>query len=102
MPESKVDEVLEQIEDMVPHAHFSDLMFYGERDRSFEELADEAVHRESLWQTGGELAVLVHKHAQMTQALADPATENPYREFAARELLEVETEIRRLKGDRVQ
>ena len=48
--ESELDGILLEAEALVPHANLSDLLFWGERERTDEEAVDEAIKREELWQ----------------------------------------------------
>jgi hypothetical protein len=73
----------------VPHASISDLIFYPDKERSHEEIVDEAFLREQLWATGGDPAVRLRVEGQMRAALADPTLpDNHHTKFSARHLLE--------------
>jgi hypothetical protein len=73
---------------IVPNARISDLVFYGERDRTHSEIADEALRRESIWlQEGGE-ALREHIERQLVETLADAAlSEKHHHKVSARMLL---------------
>ena len=69
--ERAIDQLLSGIAALVPHAEFFGLFFWGERERSRDEIVDEAIARERLWLQEGELALLIYKEAQMRDALND-------------------------------
>jgi hypothetical protein len=72
LSDQQADDEFAKVEQLVPHARLSDLCFWGERERTKEEIVDEALFREDLWRNQGDLAVLVHIHAQMQMTLEDP------------------------------
>ena len=80
---------LARVKDAAPHGYISDLVFYGERDRTNEEIVDEALLRERIWADEGELAVRARIEAQLFEALADPSVPDlHYTKVSARTLLE--------------
>jgi len=70
-PESAVDAHLFAIEELSPNSDFTDMMFYGERERDFDELASEAARREEIFLAIGRAGVLEHIRQQMVAALSD-------------------------------
>jgi replicative DNA helicase len=100
--ERDVDDIFDEIGDQVPHANLNDLYFFGESERTHEEIAREALHREHLWQTGGDLALLLYLQSQMEAALADPKTEWLGQRNAKRTLDEVTADIARIKAETMQ
>ena len=80
---------LARVKRAAPHADISDLVFYGERDRTHEEIADEALLRERIWTEEGEMAVRARIESQLLEALADPSVpDNHHSKISARTLLE--------------
>jgi hypothetical protein len=87
--EQERDRLILALARVVPHACISDLIFYPERERSLEEIVDEALLRERLWAQGGDRGVRLWIAAQMRAALMDPTVpENHHTKFSARQLLE--------------
>ena len=98
--ESELDGILLEAEALVPHANLSDLLFWGERERTDEEAVDEAIKREELWRTKGEVALLFHIEAQLRSALEDPTLGEPYRSYSETELSRLGEKIRAVtKGE---
>ena len=80
---------LARVKSAAPHGFISDLVFYGERDRTHEEIADEALVRERIWAEKGEMAVRARIEAQLLEALADPSVpDHHYTKISARTLLQ--------------
>lgn len=67
--EEDVSQAMSAVNDAVPHSEFSDIYAYGEKDRSIEEMADEALLRERLFAEGGTDAVDAHIVSLMKTAL---------------------------------
>jgi len=87
--EQERDRLILALTGVMPHACISDLIFYPERERSSEEIIDEAFLRERLWAQGGDRAVRLWIEAQMRAALTDPTVpENHHTKFSARQLLD--------------
>ena len=59
---------------MSPNSDISDIIFYGERVRNAEEIADEALLREKIYEEGGRLAVEKHIEEEYRAALRNPGT----------------------------
>jgi len=100
MTESQVDAVFERAERLVPHANLQDLVFWGERDRDDDEVVEEALYREQLWLSGGDLAVLVREHDLMASALEDATLDYRFRDYAEERLTVVLSAIDLLKSHR--
>jgi hypothetical protein len=100
--QAKADAMLDLAVDALPHGNLSDLLYHGERERTNEEAVDEALHREHIWQTGGDLALLLYLQSQMEAALADPKTEWLGQRNAKRTLDEVTADIARIKAETLQ
>lgn len=85
-----------------PHARVSDLVFHSERERSREEIADEALARETIWSEGGDFALNAHIEAQLLAALSDPSKpDNHYTKVSARMLLsDLRTSTRTALGEK--
>jgi hypothetical protein len=96
--EAAVDAWIDRAEELVPQANLSDLYFWGERQRTDEEVIDEAVRRQKIWSSGGELALLIHLEAQLSSAAADPALEYVYAHYAKTELVRVREKIAAFAG----
>src|SRR5262249_42911082 len=47
MPEGQLDGIIDQLIELTPHSNISDLMHWGEKDRTNEEIVDEALRREA-------------------------------------------------------
>ena len=77
--EPEVSDMMRHLETFAPNAELSDIIFYSERNRSPEEIADEAMLRERIWSEGGSRAVAAHVEKQMRAAIDDPTTEVSYR-----------------------
>lgn len=58
-----------RVKALAPHARISDLIFYPERERTAEEIADEAVERERVWNEGGDPELNKRIADQMEAAL---------------------------------
>lgn len=97
--EHAIDAMLDRLDDLAPHASVSDLVFYGEKSRSNEEVADEAVRRELIFREQGEFALLIHIEAQVRAALASGPLDPPYDQFAEAALEEVTSKIRAARGE---
>lgn len=83
--EADRDAAAERAEALAPHAQISDLVFWGERDRTNEEIADEVILRERIWSEDGEIAMRNHMEARMREALADTTKpDTHYTKIAAR------------------
>lgn len=89
-PESVVDEHIVRIEELTPNSDFSDMMFYGELDRTKQELAAEAACREEVFDQYGQLGVLEHIRLQMCEALADPGLAGVHRRHAEMKIAEID------------
>ncbi len=86
--EGERDVAVEDLIDSAPHARLSDLIYYSERDRNYEEIAEEALLRERIWTERGEEALQAHIEAQLRAAIADPSLpEQHYHKVSARMLL---------------
>ena len=89
LPELERDRLLLALVRAVPHASISNLIYYPERDRSQEQIVEEALLRERLWADGGDSAVRRRVEGQMHAALADPTLpESHHTKISARRLLE--------------
>jgi hypothetical protein len=98
LAESRLDQMIDDLGAIVPHAGFSDLLFWGERERTDEEVIDEAIRREELWLAKGELSLLVHIETQLRAALEYPDFDEPFRSYAEVELSQVAEKIRALSS----
>jgi hypothetical protein len=89
LTESALHELLQRMVAAVPHAMISDLIYYPERERSGEQIVDEALLREKIWTENGESALRSRIEAQMRAALADESTpQNHHTKLSAQTLLE--------------
>jgi hypothetical protein len=77
--EQEVSDMMRHIETFAPNAELSRIIFYGERNRSPEEIADEAMLRERIWSEGGRSGVAAHVEKLMRAAIDAPTTEVSYR-----------------------
>lgn len=86
--EADRDALLSVVVNAVPHSDISALLYQPERERTNEEVADEALLRERMWAEQGELAVRTRIEGQLLEALADPSvSENHHSKISARTLL---------------
>lgn len=58
---------------LAPHARISDMIFYPEKERTTEEIADEAMERERVWREGGDSELNRRIADQMETALKNTA-----------------------------
>jgi len=98
LSEAQVDALFEEADQLVPNARLSDLCHYGERERSHEEIVEEALYREELWAHGGEHAVLLHVQAQVQAVVDDPNAGDTDRVVAEQVLSGVEEELQGLSS----
>jgi len=93
--ESALQRAMKNLENLLPHSDISDIVFYGERERTAEEMADEALLRERLWLDGGAEAVTAHIVEEMRAALADPTREVCHHASATTILAGIERQAQR-------
>jgi radical SAM superfamily enzyme YgiQ (UPF0313 family) len=87
--ESEINLMLADLKALAPHAHIHDLVFYGERERTNDEIADEALLRERIWSEGGDSAVWAHIEGLALATLSDPSISDlNYRKIDARLMLD--------------
>lgn len=96
--EAEIDALFEDAENLVPNARLSDLYFYGERERSHDEVVEEALYREELWERGGDRAVLLHVQAQAQVALDDPNATVTTKIVSQQVLSSIARELQELAG----
>ncbi|MBY0563047.1 MAG: hypothetical protein K2P58_02575 [Hyphomonadaceae bacterium] len=87
LSEQQVSSMMSDLRLFAPHSDLSDIIFYGERNRTPEEIVNEALLRERIWEEGGREAVTAHVKALMLAALADPAIDTTHR-YSAMNILE--------------
>ena len=97
-PMEEADAWLWRLDALVPQAKITDLLFWGERDRSEEEVLDEAFRREQIWGSEGELALLLHLEAQLCDAASNSDLRPVYRNYVNGELPRVRKRIEALAG----
>jgi hypothetical protein len=85
--DAESQKMVAEINQMVPHAMFSDLFFYPDRDRSVNEMAHELLERESFFKSHGAAALRDHIRSLYTLVVNDPGVE-PSRKFAAMAVLD--------------
>lgn len=86
--ETDRDALLSILVNAVPHSYVSALLYQPERERTNEEVADEALLRERMWLEHGEKAVLARIESQLLEALSDPSVpDNHHSKISARRLL---------------
>lgn len=86
--ESQKNQAVRDLMAIAPAARLSDLLYHGERDRTDEEIAEEAILREGIWENEGEEALAGHIQRQMLEALANPQLpETHYTKISASILL---------------
>lgn len=87
--DSDTSAALAEVRRLAPHARVSDLVFYSERERSRDEMVEEALRREQIWADGGDFALNAHIEGQLLAALSDPSTpDTHYTKVSARMLLD--------------
>ncbi|WP_157218712.1 hypothetical protein [Flavisphingomonas formosensis] len=101
-PEQELDALINQLDELVPHANVSDLLFWGEREKTPDEVFDEAIRRELIWRHEGELALLIHIETLLTAALTNPDLSYPCRQYTESELPQVHQQIAELSPNMVQ
>jgi hypothetical protein len=62
------------LERSFPHTSISGLIYWSDRERTSEEMADEILHRKRLYDAGGAHAVRLHILALANAVVADPAS----------------------------
>jgi hypothetical protein len=97
--EDEIDRHIDAAEAVAPHANVSDMIFYGERERTYAEVAEEAAYREQLWRSAGESSLLVHLEEQMESALSDPQRSELERSNAEQALREISARITSLGSE---
>ena len=97
LSEAQVDALFENAEALVPNARLSELYFYGERERSHDEVVEEALLREALWSREGEHAVLLRVQVQAQAALDDPGASVTTKVICKQVLMGVEEELEELR-----
>lgn len=97
-PEAERDAWIGRLDALVPQANISDLYFWGECERTDEEVVDEAVRRQKIWRSGGELALLLHLEAQLRTAASNPDLRPVYRNYVNGQLPRVQKRIEGLAG----
>lgn len=78
---------LELLQTNLPHSGASDLLFYPHAELTSEQIADEMLLRQHLFQTGGVAALQVHLRALAAAVMEDP-DRKPWSEQWACDLLE--------------
>jgi hypothetical protein len=96
--EAESNALIRKLDEMLPHANISDLLFWGERDRTEDEVIEEALLREGVWRSGGDLVLLLHLEEQLQGALLDPHIKARHREYADGELFRIAAETARIRG----
>lgn len=87
LSDQQVSAMMSDLKLFAPHSDLSDIIFYGERDRTAKEIAAEAMLREQLWAEGGKDAVISHIEGLMRTALANPAIDTAHK-YSALNILE--------------
>lgn len=94
MSERQVDDLFDEASMLVPNAMLSDIVFYSER--SLDEIVEEALYREGLWERGGNHAVLLHVQTQARAVINSPNTSITEKACAQRLLPSIERELEEL------
>lgn len=97
--EAIADEMIDELVALAPHATISDLLFWGEKERSDEEVVEEALIREAIWREGGELPLLLHIKVQLEQGLSNTTERPVHRNYAIKMLPKITAEILQLKRE---
>ncbi|MGH6614429.1 hypothetical protein [Sphingomonas sp.] len=98
MKEAQIDTMFEAAENLVPNARLSELYFYGERERSHDEVVEEALYREELWERGGDRAVLLYVQAQAKVTMDDPTASITFKVIAEQVLSGIDRELEEFAG----
>lgn len=64
----------DEISAMVPNSQFSDIFYHGDRVRTAEEMAEEALLREQIYAGGGKVALNEHLKKNYAAIFNDPDT----------------------------
>ncbi len=89
---------MSSLETMVPHADISAIIFYGAKERTTLEMAQEALRREEIWRSGGRVAVRKHIRRLMNEALEDPESTIAHQLSAKAILKSIAREERKEQG----
>ena len=100
-PGDRVDAWIGRMDELVPHAKISDLYFWGERERSDREVVDEAIERERIWNSRGELELLLHLEAQLIDAAGRTDLASVHSNYANTELPDIRRRIAEFTGKRI-
>src|SRR3712207_2455984 len=71
--------MIEELDRLVPHANISDLIFWGEKERTDEEVVEEALFRESVRESSGRLGLLLHIQSQLDEVASNVAAKPVHR-----------------------
>ena len=71
-PDREAGKAMFELEAFAPHSDLSGIIFYGAKERTPEEIVDEALLREALWKEGGRPAVRARIKQLMLEALENP------------------------------
>lgn len=69
--EDSADSILDEIEEIAPNSEFNDLMFFGERERTYDEIAREVAERERIAEEDGIRKLLLRFVHQADIVLVD-------------------------------
>jgi hypothetical protein len=100
--EQEIDKWINEMDDLVPHGNVSDLLFWGECERTPDEVFDEAIRREAIWREAGELPLLVYIEALLATSLERADLSYPCKHYAESELSRVRQRIVRLSPKLMQ
>ena len=98
--ERMVNSLIGNLEKLAPHAAVADLMFHGEKERTDEEIVEEAVNREAIFRNQGETALLVHIETQLRMASESDTLSPPHRNYIQYELPRIQVRIREIADQR--
>ena len=71
-PDREAGKALHELEALSPNSDLSGIIFCGAKERSPEEIVDEALLREALWKEGGRPAVRARIKQLMLEELENP------------------------------
>ena len=96
LKESVIDDLFDAAEDIVPNSRLNDLYFYPERERSVDQIVEEAIARQRLYEQGGIELVLRRVKEQAEEVIISEVAQKLQIENARQLLRDVTNELKEL------